>query len=235
MSDSGPYPGCFRREIPCLPRHSQCPKRHLAPGLWADYARWFPPGRLFGRGGPQTAEQACRDDQFNQSRLSKGDGLVPAIAQDAATGEVLMLAYMNPESYAETLATGRAVYSAAAAKSCGAKARKAATCRKSKASISTAIPTRSCSKSTRSAVPPATRATVASSARSRPRGSKWSAAACSIPNGLQEITEATTIDGQFFEFGNSRRQFAGGYRRVVSPAGYKITFNCAQLFPVDRR
>ena len=40
----------------------------------------------------------------------RGDGLLPAIAQDAATGEVLMLAYMNAESYAETLATGRAVY-----------------------------------------------------------------------------------------------------------------------------
>jgi phosphoribosyl-AMP cyclohydrolase len=38
------------------------------------------------------------------------DGLLPAIAQDAATGEVLMMAYMNAESYAETLATGRAVY-----------------------------------------------------------------------------------------------------------------------------
>lgn len=42
--------------------------------------------------------------------FAKGDGLLPAIAQDAASGEVLMLAYMNPESYAETLATGRAVY-----------------------------------------------------------------------------------------------------------------------------
>ncbi len=40
----------------------------------------------------------------------KGGGLLPAIAQDAQTGEVLMIAYMNPESYAETLATGRAVY-----------------------------------------------------------------------------------------------------------------------------
>jgi phosphoribosyl-AMP cyclohydrolase len=39
-----------------------------------------------------------------------GDGLLPAIAQDADTGEVLMMAYMNAESYAETLATGRAVY-----------------------------------------------------------------------------------------------------------------------------
>ncbi|HJT31938.1 MAG TPA: phosphoribosyl-AMP cyclohydrolase [Pirellulales bacterium] len=42
--------------------------------------------------------------------FSRGDGLLPAIAQDAETGEVLMLAYMNAESYAETVATGRAVY-----------------------------------------------------------------------------------------------------------------------------
>ncbi|MES1213473.1 MAG: phosphoribosyl-AMP cyclohydrolase [Singulisphaera sp.] len=42
--------------------------------------------------------------------FTKGEGLLPAIAQDAATGEVLMLAYMNAESFAETVATGRAVY-----------------------------------------------------------------------------------------------------------------------------
>ena len=42
--------------------------------------------------------------------FTKGDGLLPAIAQDAETGEVLMLAYMNAESYAETIGTGRAVY-----------------------------------------------------------------------------------------------------------------------------
>ena len=42
--------------------------------------------------------------------FAKCDGLLPAIAQDAETGEILMMAYMNPESYAETLATGRAVY-----------------------------------------------------------------------------------------------------------------------------
>ena len=42
--------------------------------------------------------------------FSDGGGLLPAIAQDAATGEVLMLAFMNQESYTETLATGRAVY-----------------------------------------------------------------------------------------------------------------------------
>jgi phosphoribosyl-AMP cyclohydrolase len=38
------------------------------------------------------------------------DGLVPAVAQDAASGEVLMLAWMSRESLARTLATGEAVY-----------------------------------------------------------------------------------------------------------------------------
>lgn len=42
--------------------------------------------------------------------FARGGGLLPAIAQDADTGEVLMMAWMNAESYAETLATGRAVY-----------------------------------------------------------------------------------------------------------------------------
>jgi phosphoribosyl-AMP cyclohydrolase len=38
------------------------------------------------------------------------DGLVAAIAQQHDTGEVLMLAWMNREAVAETLATGRACY-----------------------------------------------------------------------------------------------------------------------------
>jgi phosphoribosyl-AMP cyclohydrolase len=37
-------------------------------------------------------------------------GLVPAIAQDAVTGEVLMFAWMNREALALTAATGHAVY-----------------------------------------------------------------------------------------------------------------------------
>jgi phosphoribosyl-AMP cyclohydrolase len=37
-------------------------------------------------------------------------GLVPCIAQEAATGEVLMLAWMNAEAVALTLATGRVTY-----------------------------------------------------------------------------------------------------------------------------
>ncbi len=39
-----------------------------------------------------------------------GDGLVPVIAQDAATGEVLMFAWMNRESLALSVQEGRAVY-----------------------------------------------------------------------------------------------------------------------------
>jgi len=38
------------------------------------------------------------------------NGLLPAIAQDADTGRVLMVAWMNAESLDETVATGRAVY-----------------------------------------------------------------------------------------------------------------------------
>lgn len=38
------------------------------------------------------------------------NGLIPAIAQDHATGEVLMMAWMNRESLEETVRTGRAVY-----------------------------------------------------------------------------------------------------------------------------
>lgn len=36
--------------------------------------------------------------------------LIPVIAQDAVSGDVLMLAYMNREAYDETIATGRVVY-----------------------------------------------------------------------------------------------------------------------------
>ncbi|MCA9025266.1 MAG: phosphoribosyl-AMP cyclohydrolase [Planctomycetaceae bacterium] len=36
--------------------------------------------------------------------------LLPAIAQDDQTGDVLMLAYMNQEAYEETLRTGRVCY-----------------------------------------------------------------------------------------------------------------------------
>ena len=42
--------------------------------------------------------------------FKKSGGLIPAIAQDWKTGEVLMLAYINEESWKETLRTGHGVY-----------------------------------------------------------------------------------------------------------------------------
>ena len=42
--------------------------------------------------------------------FEKSGGLIPAIAQDHQTGEVLMLAYMNQEAFDATLATGQATY-----------------------------------------------------------------------------------------------------------------------------
>jgi phosphoribosyl-AMP cyclohydrolase len=42
--------------------------------------------------------------------FDKAGGLVPAIAQDADTGEVLMLAWMSREAFEETLLTRRACY-----------------------------------------------------------------------------------------------------------------------------
>jgi phosphoribosyl-AMP cyclohydrolase len=42
--------------------------------------------------------------------FEKQGGLVPVIAQEADTGEVLMLAYMNEEAFDKTLSTGEAHY-----------------------------------------------------------------------------------------------------------------------------
>jgi phosphoribosyl-AMP cyclohydrolase len=42
--------------------------------------------------------------------FEKTGGLLPAIAQDFESGEVLMLAYMNAEAWQKTLETGMATY-----------------------------------------------------------------------------------------------------------------------------
>jgi phosphoribosyl-AMP cyclohydrolase / phosphoribosyl-ATP pyrophosphohydrolase len=42
--------------------------------------------------------------------FGKGEGLVPAIVQDAGTGAVLMLGYMNREALEQTISRGRAVF-----------------------------------------------------------------------------------------------------------------------------
>jgi phosphoribosyl-AMP cyclohydrolase len=53
---------------------------------------------------------ALNEELKNIVDFSKGNGLVTAIAQDAETGEILMLANMNEESLAKTIELGEAVY-----------------------------------------------------------------------------------------------------------------------------
>lgn len=45
-----------------------------------------------------------------QLDFEKSGGLIPAIAQDATSGKVLMLAYVNKEAFEYTLKTGKATY-----------------------------------------------------------------------------------------------------------------------------
>ena len=49
-------------------------------------------------------------DDWIESVAWNAEGLVPAVAQDAASGEVLTLAWMNRESLRRTVETGEAVY-----------------------------------------------------------------------------------------------------------------------------
>ena len=51
------------------------------------------------------------DMPFDPDTLTYNDaGLIPAIAQDASSGEVLMMAWMNAAAVAKTLATGQVTY-----------------------------------------------------------------------------------------------------------------------------
>lgn len=48
---------------------------------------------------------------FDPSSLKyDADGLIPVVAQDHASGEVLMVAWMNAEAVAQSLATGKVTY-----------------------------------------------------------------------------------------------------------------------------
>ena len=50
-------------------------------------------------------------EQFDAATLRYNrDGLIPAIAQDVGTHEVLMMAWMNQDAVEKTLATGRVTY-----------------------------------------------------------------------------------------------------------------------------
>lgn len=61
----------------------------------------------------QFGERINKDTIENGSDLSPkfgDDGLIPAVAQDAATGKVLMVAYMNEEALSQTIQKKEAVY-----------------------------------------------------------------------------------------------------------------------------
>ncbi|MFM7094825.1 MAG: phosphoribosyl-AMP cyclohydrolase, partial [Actinomycetota bacterium] len=58
---------------------------------------------------PATTPIALVDDQLATVKFNS-DGLVPVVAQDVATKQVLMMAWMNPETLRMTLAEGRMVY-----------------------------------------------------------------------------------------------------------------------------
>jgi phosphoribosyl-AMP cyclohydrolase len=58
---------------------------------------------------PKTYPQAAIDKMLAAIQFD-AQGLVPAIAQQRGTGEVLMMAYMDRNAVAETMRTGRACY-----------------------------------------------------------------------------------------------------------------------------
>jgi phosphoribosyl-AMP cyclohydrolase len=75
----------------------------------------------YGAYGPAAVSPAFAGDAFHHTfsktligyihyLLAMNDRLIPAIAQDWETGEVLMLAYMNDEALARTRETGKAHY-----------------------------------------------------------------------------------------------------------------------------
>ncbi|MDE2462113.1 MAG: phosphoribosyl-AMP cyclohydrolase [Alphaproteobacteria bacterium] len=54
--------------------------------------------------------ETLSDTAFLAAVTYNADGLVPAIAQDAASGDVLMLAWMTAQTLEETLRTGQLTY-----------------------------------------------------------------------------------------------------------------------------
>ncbi len=58
---------------------------------------------------PETISIDATSEQLDAVRFDHA-GLVPAIAQDVENGDVLMMAWMNAESLAMTLAEGKMVY-----------------------------------------------------------------------------------------------------------------------------
>jgi phosphoribosyl-AMP cyclohydrolase len=63
-----------------------------------------------GMSYPPPLSGSAQDETVELRPRFDTDGLIAAIAQDADTGEVLMLAWMNADALQQTIDTGRAVY-----------------------------------------------------------------------------------------------------------------------------
>jgi len=59
---------------------------------------------------PDPLSGSAQDETRDLRPKFNAEGLVAAIAQDAGTGEVLMLAWMNADALVATIETGRATY-----------------------------------------------------------------------------------------------------------------------------
>lgn len=91
---------CFRRSVPKNNRFVACPSR-MTPEITAAA------GAL--RFGARGSKAEIEGGNAFAPRFDK-DGLITAVATDALTGEVLMVAWMNEESLRLTLAFGETVY-----------------------------------------------------------------------------------------------------------------------------
>ncbi len=65
-----------------------------------------------------------KDSEADGLDWAKGGGLLPAIVQDAATGSVLMLGYMNREALEATLQTGHVTFFSRSRRRSGSRARR---------------------------------------------------------------------------------------------------------------
>ncbi len=185
--------------------------------------------------------------------FAKGDGLLPAIAQDAATGEVLMLAYMNAESYAETLATGRAVYFSRSRNKLWRKGEESGNVQEVRGIFvdcdadtillkvhqvgGAACHEGYASCFFRQVTPEGLKVIGAACVRSggsvQEDSSAGNSPACAIDIPIHSPVRNTYAES--FETGNPRRQPAGGHRRTVSPRGLQDHVQLAELLSRDRR
>jgi phosphoribosyl-AMP cyclohydrolase len=66
--------------------------------------------RVFRERKDYLSKKSSTEKVMTEPDFNKGKGLLPAVVQDHRTGEILMLAYMNQESWRKTLETGKAHY-----------------------------------------------------------------------------------------------------------------------------